>query len=100
MDSPYKELQGELLASSFARVAFDNQLDGSLMFNRLNTGKYKKEDLLNSLVFMIAFNIGQIAYLTSRIHKVDQMYFVGNFVKNNKLIMDKLNFALEYMSEK
>jgi pantothenate kinase len=28
--SPYSELSGELIASSFAKVAFDNELDGGM----------------------------------------------------------------------
>lgn len=50
-------LSGDLLASSFAKVAFDNEFDGKLKFQDISK-KYKKEDVLNSLVFMISFNIG------------------------------------------
>jgi pantothenate kinase len=49
-------------------VAFDNEFDGKLRFNDISNGKYKKEDVLNSLVFMISFNIGQLAYLTAELH--------------------------------
>lgn len=56
--SPYKDLSGDLLASSFAKVAYDNDFDGKLKFNEEMSKKYKKEDILNSLVFMISFNIG------------------------------------------
>ena len=56
-DSPFKGLTGELLASSFGKVAFDNEFDGKLKFQDISK-KYKKEDVLNSLVFMISFNIG------------------------------------------
>ncbi len=55
--SPFKELKGDLLASSFAKVASDNDFDGHLKFDDVSS-KYKKEDILNSLVFMISFNIG------------------------------------------
>ncbi len=61
--SPFSDLTGDLLASSFAKVAFDNEFDGKLRFNDISH-KYKKEDVLNSLVFMISFNIGQLAYMT------------------------------------
>jgi pantothenate kinase len=62
-NSPFKDLKGDILASSFAKVAFDNDFDGKLKFGDVSS-KYKKEDILNSLVFMISFNIGQLAYLT------------------------------------
>ena len=67
-DTPFKGLTGDLLASSFAKVAFDNEFDGKLRFNDISKGKYKKEDVLNSLVYMISFNIGQLAYLTAQLH--------------------------------
>ena len=67
-DTPFQGLTGDLLASSFAKVAFDNEFDGKLRFNDISNGKYKKEDVLNSLVFMISFNIGQLAYLTAELH--------------------------------
>lgn len=66
-DSPFSGLTGDLLASSFAKVAFDNEFDGKLKFNDISH-KYKKEDVLNSLVFMISFNIGQLAYMTGQLH--------------------------------
>jgi pantothenate kinase len=31
-DSPFKGLSGDILASSFAKVAFDNEFDGKLKF--------------------------------------------------------------------
>ena len=58
--NPFKELQGDWLASSFAKVANDNQTQGSEIMN-----KYKPEDMLNSLMFMISFNIGQIAFFSA-----------------------------------
>ena len=51
--SPFKELQGDWLASSFARVANDHTTPNDQVHE-----KYKKEDMLNSLMFMISFNIG------------------------------------------
>jgi len=56
--SPYSDLIGELLASSFAKVATDQPSD-SPSKDQLNLDqKYKQEDILNSLVTMISFNIG------------------------------------------
>ncbi|CDW79019.1 UNKNOWN [Stylonychia lemnae] len=96
--SPFKDLKGDLLASSFAKVAFDNEFDGNLRFDDIS-GKYKKEDILNSLVFMISFNIGQLAYMTGQLHQVDQMYFIGNYVRGHDLAMERINFAVEFMSQ-
>ena len=97
--SPYSDLSGDLLASSFAKVAFDNELDGSMKHNADFSKKYKKEDVLNSLVFMISFNIGQLAYLTSNLHDVKKMFFIGNYVRGHELAMDRISFAVDYMSQ-
>ena len=98
-DAPFQGLTGDLLASSFAKVAFDNEFDGKLRFNDISNGKYKKEDVLNSLVFMISFNIGQLAYLTAELHHSTQdIYFIGNYVRGHDLAMERINFAVEFMS--
>ena len=96
-DSPFQGLTGDLLASSFAKVAFDNEFDGKLRFNDISH-KYKKEDVLNSLVFMISFNIGQLAYMTGQLHQTNQIYFIGNYVRGHDLAMEKIDFAVQYMS--
>jgi pantothenate kinase len=57
-NSPIKGLHGDLLASSFAKVAYDNEFDKKMKYNEETSKKYSKEDILNSLVFMISFNIG------------------------------------------
>ena len=96
-NSPFKGLTGDLLASSFAKVAFDNEFDGKLKFQDISK-KYKKEDVLNSLVFMISFNIGQLAYLTGQLYQTENIYFIGNYVRGHDLAMEKINFAVEFMS--
>lgn len=92
-NSPFQGLTGDLLASSFAKVAFDNEFDGKLHFNDISH-KYKKEDVLNSLVFMISFNIGQLAYMTGQLHQTNQIFFIGNYVRGHDLAMEKIDFAV------
>lgn len=88
--SPFAELHGDLLASSFAKIANDH-----------STGdmkeKYRKEDILASLVCMISFNIGQLAYFQAHLHKCPRIYFVGNFVRNNLLGMANLRKIVDLM---
>ena len=53
-----------------------------------NTGlraKYQEQDVLSSLVTMISFNIGQLAYYTAKLHNIRTIYFVGSYVRNNTL---------------
>jgi pantothenate kinase len=79
-NSPFKELQGDILASSFAKMANDTK-PGSLK------ERYSEDDVLNSLVTMISFNIGQLAYYSSALHNIKSIYFVGGYVRNNFLGM-------------
>lgn len=60
--------------------------------------KYKPEDMLNSLMFMISFNIGQIAYFSAQLHDVDEIYFVGNYLRNNQVGKEKISFAVDMFS--
>mgnify|MGYP001351256777 CR=1 FL=1 len=92
--SPFKELQGDWLASSFARVANDHSTPSDQVHE-----KYKKEDMLNSLMFMISFNIGQLAFFSSQIHDIDDIYFVGNYIRNNPVGKEKITFGVDMMSQ-
>ena len=47
---------------------------------------------------MISFNIGQLAYLTAQLHQVNQMYFIGNFVRGHDMAMERINYAVNFMS--
>ena len=47
---------------------------------------------------MISFNIGQLAYFSSQIHDVDEIYFVGNYIRNNPVGKEKITFALDILS--
>lgn len=91
--SPIAGLQGDYLASSFAKPANDH----STKVEDLQQ-KYKKEDILHSLIFMISFNIGQLALLSAQIHDIDEIYFVGNYIRNNPLAMEKISLAVDVLS--
>ena len=78
--NPHPGLSGDYVASSFAKLANDTKTAPEEF-----PTKYKKEDMLNSLLFMISFNIGQLAVITSQIHDIDDIYFVGNYVNSNPI---------------
>lgn len=59
-NNPYKELKEDWLASSFAKVANDHTTKGADIMK-----KYKKEDMIHSLMYMISFNIGQLSYFAT-----------------------------------
>lgn len=91
-NSPFHDLQSDLLASSFAKVA--NDQGGSGVSDR-----FSKEDVLASLVCMISFNIGQLAYYQAQQHDCDTIYFVGNFVRNNLLGMSHIRMIVDLMQQ-
>ena len=55
--------------------------------------------MLNSLMFMISFNIGQLAFFSSQVHDIDDIYFVGNYIRNNPVGKEKITFAVDMMSQ-
>ena len=55
--------------------------------------------MLKSLMFMISFNIGQLAFFASQIHEIDDIYFVGNFIRNNPVGKEKITFAVDLESQ-
>jgi type II pantothenate kinase len=77
-NSPFKELDGDILASSFGKIAYDQT--GGPVKDRHNV-----DDILNSLVTMISFNIGQLAFYCSSMHAVKSIHFVGSYVRDNYL---------------
>jgi type II pantothenate kinase len=78
--SQIEGLSGDILASSFAKVA--NEQESGDIKNR-----YEKNDILNSLVTMISFNIGQLAYYCSSMNDIKTIYFVGSYSRDNYLAM-------------
>ena len=48
---------------------------------------------------MICYNIGQMANLLAQNHQVSKVFFVGNFIRGNEIIMDFLNQAFNYYSK-
>ena len=84
-NSPFKDLQGDLLASSFAKVAADQTESKEGQQSGHLKEKYNKNDILNSLVTMISFNIGQLACGTAKLHNINEIYFVGSYIRDNIL---------------
>ena len=60
--------------------------------------KYKSQDVLNSLMLMISVNIGQLAVFASQLNDVEDIYFVGNYIRNNPLGKEQISFGVDFMS--
>lgn len=48
---------------------------------------------------MIAFNIAEVASLYSKVHKIDKVLFIGNFILNKLLIQRMIMQAFDYFVE-
>ena len=56
-------------------------------------------DIARSLLIMITQNIGQIAYLNACIHQTKRIFFVGNFLRHNKISCRTLAYAIHFWSK-
>lgn len=82
-------LPSNLVASSFGKlVAKDDPAAG-----------LKQEDLARALLLMITNNIGQVAHLNAKLFKTPRIYFVGNFLRQNKISQRRLSYAINYWSK-
>lgn len=82
-------LPSNLVASSF----------GKLVAKRDPAVGLKQEDLARALLLMVTNNIGQVAYLNAKLHKTPRIYFIGNFLRGNKLSQRRLSYAINYWSK-
>jgi type II pantothenate kinase len=82
-------LAAGLVASSF----------GKLVAKEDPAAGVKQEDLARALLLMITINLGQVAYLNAQLFKTPRIYFVGNFLRQNKLSQQRLAFAIDYWSK-
>ena len=61
--------------------------------------RFKAEDVALSLLRMVAYNIGQIAFLNARLHNLQNIYFGGNFVRNHPHTIADVSFAVDFWSQ-
>lgn len=81
-------LPSNVVASSFGKlVAKEDPASG------LN-----QEDLARALLLMITNNIGQVAYLNAKLMETRRIYFVGNFLRHNKISQRRLSYAIDFWS--
>lgn len=81
-------LPADIVASSF----------GKLVAKQHPARGVTQGDLARALLLMVTINIGQVAYLNSKIHKTSRIYFVGNFLRQNSLSQKRLSYAINYWS--
>jgi pantothenate kinase len=89
---------GELLGASpddeFWNV---NTLAASLAkLNTLAATNASRADLAQSIVRMVSYNIGYIAYLVSCLHNVGRIYFSGKYVNKHIPTMEAIAYAVKF----
>jgi type II pantothenate kinase len=82
-------LKANLVASSFGKLVAKEDPAAGL----------KQEDLARALLLMITNNIGQVAYLNAKLTNTRRIYFVGNFLRENKISQRRLSYAIDYWSK-
>ncbi|KZF25599.1 pantothenate kinase-like protein [Xylona heveae TC161] len=63
------------------------------------SGGFKAEDISRSLLYAISNNIGQIAYLQSEKHNLENIYFGGSFIRGHRQTMATLSYAIKFWSK-
>jgi len=81
-------LSPDVIASSFGKVAIQEEVPD-----------IRPEDVVRSLMFMIANNITQIAYLCAKLNNTDRIVFTGGFLAGNLYLMSRFSYALQFWSE-
>eukprot|EP00922_Rhytidocystis_sp_ex-Travisia-forbesii_P021698 GHVS01031767.1.p1 GENE.GHVS01031767.1~~GHVS01031767.1.p1 ORF type:complete len:879 (-),score=118.95 GHVS01031767.1:87-2723(-) len=84
-------LPDDTLACSFGRV-YCEHLKGR--------GKdLRKEDLARSLIHMVSYNIGYLAYLVGTTHAVRRLIFAGKYINNSAVIMESITEGVHFYTK-
>eukprot|EP00916_Digyalum_oweni_P014863 GHVL01024306.1.p1 GENE.GHVL01024306.1~~GHVL01024306.1.p1 ORF type:complete len:513 (-),score=60.34 GHVL01024306.1:795-2333(-) len=87
-----RHFSGETLASSFGRV-YSKQSD--LPAKQL-IRTFRREDIARSLVYMVSYNIGYIAYLVATIHGVSRIFFTGRYTHNHPFTWESITQGVQF----
>ncbi|XP_057442944.1 pantothenate kinase 2-like isoform X2 [Lotus japonicus] len=81
-------LSASTIASSF----------GKTISEKKELEDYRPEDISLSLLRMISYNIGQVAYLNALRFKLKRIFFGGFFIRGHAYTMDTISFAVHFWS--
>ncbi|KAL2340904.1 hypothetical protein Fmac_008844 [Flemingia macrophylla] len=81
-------LSASTIASSF----------GKTISEKKELEDYRPEDISLSLLRMISYNIGQIAYLNALRFRLKRIFFGGFFIRGHAYTMDTISFAVQFWS--
>lgn len=89
MDYSKIGLSASTIASSFGKTISENK----------ELEDYRPEDISLSLLRMISYNIGQIAYLNALRFGLKRIFFGGFFIRGHAYTMDTISFAVDFWSK-
>lgn len=89
MDYSKIGLSASTIASSFGKVVSEKK----------ELEDYRHEDISLSLLRMISYNIGHIAYLNAKLFGLKRIFFGGYFVRGHPCIMDAISSAVDFRSK-
>eukprot|EP01121_Diplochlamys_sp_Union-15-3_P013906 TRINITY_DN4384_c0_g2_i2.p1 TRINITY_DN4384_c0_g2~~TRINITY_DN4384_c0_g2_i2.p1 ORF type:complete len:123 (+),score=13.68 TRINITY_DN4384_c0_g2_i2:322-690(+) len=92
MDYSKLGLSAEVIASSFGRVATE--------LEPKKCTDHKAADVVKSLLFMIANNIAQIAYLNAQKYNIKRVFFAGGFIQAGPYLWSRFSYAINFWSQK
>ena len=75
---------------------YDTLASSLTKLNSLDPNKISRADLAQSVVRMVSYNIGYLAYLVSLIHDCSRIYFSGKYVNKHVPTMDAISYAVKF----
>lgn len=85
-------LSSTTIASSFGKISGKTGADA-------NSDSPSRADIALSLVRMISYNIGHIAYLNAMQYGLKRILFGGYFLRGNPYTMETISFAINFWSK-
>ncbi|XP_077583332.1 4'-phosphopantetheine phosphatase [Stigmatopora nigra] len=79
-------LTGDLIASSFGKSATADK-------------ESSKEDMAKSLLHMISNDIGQLACLYAKLHRLSRVYFGGFFIRGHPVTMHTITYSINFFTK-
>lgn len=65
----------------------------------LRPAEFSQEDMAKSLLHMISNDIGQLACLYARLHRLDRVYFGGFFIRGHPVTMRTITYSINFFSK-
>lgn len=77
----------------------NSDADGDAHDDSHPSHSFSSADISRSLLYAVSNNIGQIAYLQSQIHNLNDIYFGGSFIRGHRQTMNTLSYAIKFWSK-